>query len=95
MPRLSEVYALFERSVSTTRMAARLSRRSTSAGSTCATTAASRRARPTYANGELAAATADSLQLFLNEPPHPLLTGDEEVELAKRIERGDPRRSTA
>jgi RNA polymerase primary sigma factor len=46
--------------------------------------------RPTYANGEVAAATADSLQLFLNEMArYPLLTAAEEVELAKRIERGD------
>jgi RNA polymerase primary sigma factor len=44
----------------------------------------------TYANGELAAATVDSLQLFLNEMSrHRLLTAAEEVELAKRIERGD------
>jgi RNA polymerase primary sigma factor len=45
---------------------------------------------PRYENGELAAATADSLQLFLNEMArYPLLTAREEVELAKRIERGD------
>jgi RNA polymerase primary sigma factor len=32
----------------------------------------------------------DSLQLFFNEArKHPLLTADEEIELAKRIERGD------
>jgi RNA polymerase primary sigma factor len=49
-----------------------------------------RRAGPRYANGELAAATVDSLQLFLNEMArYPLLTAKEEVELAKRIERGD------
>ena len=43
-----------------------------------------------YSNGTLAAATADSLQLFLNEiARYPLLTAAEEVELAKRIERGD------
>jgi RNA polymerase primary sigma factor len=48
-------------------------------------------ARPaTIANGDLAGATADSLQLFLNEMArYPLLTAAEEVELAKRIERGD------
>ena len=40
-------------------------------------------------NDELAA-TTDSLQLFLNEAGrYPLLTADEEVELAKRVERGD------
>src|SRR5436189_1303123 len=34
--------------------------------------------------------TTDSFQLFLNEASrHPLLTREEEVELAKRIERGD------
>ncbi len=43
-----------------------------------------------YSNGELAVATTDSLQLFLNEiGRYPLLTAEEEVELAKRIERGD------
>jgi RNA polymerase primary sigma factor len=51
---------------------------------------AERRPGPRYENGELAAATADSLQLFLNEMArHPLLTAAEEVALAKRIERGD------
>ena len=39
---------------------------------------------------ELAAYTTDALQLFLNEAGrHELLTPQEEVELAKRIERGD------
>jgi RNA polymerase primary sigma factor len=43
-----------------------------------------------YVNGELAAATTDALQLFLNEAGrYSLLTAAEEVELAKRIERGD------
>src|SRR5881398_800432 len=44
----------------------------------------------TYVNGDLAVATTDALQLFLNEAGRwPLLTASEEVELAKRIERGD------
>src|SRR5215208_29410 len=44
----------------------------------------------TYVNGDLAAATTDALQLFLNEAGRwPLLTKEEEVELAKRVERGD------
>ena len=44
----------------------------------------------TYVNGDLAVATTDALQLFLNEAGrYPLLTAEEEVELAKRIERGD------
>jgi RNA polymerase primary sigma factor len=44
----------------------------------------------TYVNGDLAVATTDALQMFLNEiGRHPLLTAKEEVELAKRIERGD------
>jgi RNA polymerase primary sigma factor len=44
----------------------------------------------TYRNGELAGATTDALQLFLNEiRRYPLLTAAEEVELAKRIEQGD------
>ena len=34
--------------------------------------------------------TTDSIQLFLNEAlRHPLLTAEEEIELAKRVERGD------
>ena len=45
-----------------------------------------------YRNGELAEATTDALQLFLNEARrHRLLTKDEEVELAQAIERGDLR----
>src|SRR4051794_21246622 len=43
-----------------------------------------------YANGSLATATGDALDLFLNEVGrYPLLTAAEEVELAKRIETGD------
>jgi RNA polymerase primary sigma factor len=46
--------------------------------------------QPVYVNGDLATATTDALQLFLNEVARwPLLTAAEEVELAKRIERGD------
>jgi RNA polymerase primary sigma factor len=45
---------------------------------------------PVYVNGDLANATTDALQLFLNEAGrYPLLTAEQEVELAKRIERGD------
>jgi RNA polymerase primary sigma factor len=45
---------------------------------------------PTYVNGDLAVATTDALQLFLNEAGrYPLLTAVEEVELSKRIERGE------
>src|SRR5947199_57581 len=45
----------------------------------------------TFVNGDLAVATTDALQLFLNEAAKwPLLTAEEEVELAKQIERGDP-----
>jgi RNA polymerase primary sigma factor len=43
-----------------------------------------------YNHDELAAMTSDTLQLFLRDVRrHPLLTATEEVELAKRIERGD------
>jgi RNA polymerase primary sigma factor len=43
-----------------------------------------------YANQELATTTTDALQLFMNEVSrHRLLTAAEEVDLAKRIERGD------
>jgi RNA polymerase primary sigma factor len=42
-------------------------------------------AESTYVNGDLAHATTDALQLFLNEMArYPLLTAEEEVELAKR-----------
>jgi RNA polymerase primary sigma factor len=48
------------------------------------------RSETTYVNGDLATATTDSLQLFLNEAGrYPLLSAAEEVELAKRVERGD------
>jgi RNA polymerase primary sigma factor len=44
----------------------------------------------TYLPGELATQTTDAMALFLQEVRrHPLLTREEEVELAKRIERGD------
>ena len=43
-----------------------------------------------YDNGDVAGATTDALQLFLNEiRRYPLLTKEEEVELSKRIEQGD------
>jgi RNA polymerase primary sigma factor len=46
--------------------------------------------RVTYANDDLAAATTDALQLFLSDVRrYPLLTAAQEVDLAKRIERGD------
>jgi RNA polymerase primary sigma factor len=44
----------------------------------------------TYTNAQIASATTDSLQLFLNEAGrYPLLTAAQEVALAKRIEEGD------
>ena len=44
----------------------------------------------TFRNGELAAATTDALQLFLNEiRRYPLLTAGQEVDISKRIEQGD------
>ena len=43
-----------------------------------------------YHHDEVAQATSDSLQLFLRDiAARPLLTATEEVELAKRVERGD------
>jgi RNA polymerase primary sigma factor len=46
--------------------------------------------RTVYVNGELTSATADTLRMFLNEiGRYPLLTAQQEVELAKRIEKGD------
>jgi RNA polymerase primary sigma factor len=45
-----------------------------------------------YTNSQVASATTDSLQLFLNEAGrYPLLTAPQEVELAKAIEAGDKR----
>jgi RNA polymerase primary sigma factor len=41
-------------------------------------------------NGDVAGQTTDALQLFFNEiRRHPLLTADEEIDIAKAIERGD------
>ena len=49
-----------------------------------------REERSSYRNGELAETTTDALQLFFGEiSRHPLLTKEQEVELAQRIERGD------
>src|SRR6476660_9551074 len=43
-----------------------------------------------YTNTQIASATTDSLQLFLNEAGrYPLLTAPQEVALAKRVEDGD------
>ncbi len=43
-----------------------------------------------YENGDVGGATTDALALFLSEVRrHPLLTAAQEVDLAKRIERGD------
>jgi RNA polymerase primary sigma factor len=45
-----------------------------------------------FTNTEVAEATSDSLQLFLRDiAQHPLLSAAQEVDLAKRIERGDSR----
>ncbi len=47
-------------------------------------------AGPSYSQDEVALATSDSLQLFLRDiAARPLLTAAQEVELAKRVERGD------
>ena len=57
----------------------------------CATTAAAREAPAAPVDdAALATVTTDTLQLFLNEiGRHRLLTPAEEIDLAKRIERGD------
>ena len=47
--------------------------------------------RPTAPVGPATLLSTDSLQMFLNEMArYPLLTAAQEVELAKRVERGDP-----
>ncbi len=45
---------------------------------------------PEFENGQLADSTSDALALFLRDiRRYPLLTAEEEIELAKRIEQGD------
>ncbi|HEX6310223.1 MAG TPA: sigma-70 family RNA polymerase sigma factor [Acidimicrobiia bacterium] len=45
---------------------------------------------PVFANGDVAAMTTDTVRVFLDEiGRYPLLTPQEEVELAKRVEAGD------
>ena len=67
----------------------------TSASSRAASSSPTTAATPTstelrYANDDVATVTTDALQMFLNELRHyPLLSAREEIELAKRIERGD------
>jgi RNA polymerase primary sigma factor len=49
-----------------------------------------REAKTTYVNGDLAVATTDALQLFMQEiGRYPLLTKEQEIELSKRVERGE------
>jgi RNA polymerase primary sigma factor len=58
----------------------------------CARVVAEGPAATTYNLDDLSNSTMDALQLFLNEAGrYPLLTASGEVELAKRIERGDKR----
>jgi RNA polymerase primary sigma factor len=58
----------------------------------CARVRAEGQPDATYNIDDLSTSTMDALQLFLNEAGrYPLLTAAEEVELAKRIERGDKR----
>ena len=59
-------------------------------GEHAAENAATRARRRSDAAHELAEHTTDSLQLFFNQAAkYPLLTGPQEIELAKRIEAGD------
>ena len=69
-------------------------RSSTAAGSSSSSSRSEKRARATARHTAAAAqpveTTTDALQLFLREAGrHPLLTAAQEVELAKKIERGD------
>jgi RNA polymerase primary sigma factor len=49
-----------------------------------------REGKATYVNGDLAVATTDALQLFMQEiGRYPLLTKEQEIELSQRIERSD------
>src|SRR5829696_6882038 len=66
----------------------RLEERGIEVSDDCATTATVSPAH--YNHDELATMTSDTLQLFLRDVRrHPLLSPSEEVELSKRIERGD------
>ena len=63
---------------------------SPNAGSSSPTTGIVRDDDTVFVNGDLATATTDALQLFLNEAGrYKLLTAEEEVVLAKRVERGE------
>jgi RNA polymerase primary sigma factor len=65
----------------------RLARRGIEVSDDCARDGAG---EGTYVNEGLASSTTDALRLFLNEiSRYPLLTKEQEVDLAKRIERGD------
>ncbi|HKF14466.1 MAG TPA: sigma-70 family RNA polymerase sigma factor [Gaiellaceae bacterium] len=83
--RIAETYELDEEEVE--RLYEELQQRSIELSDDCGRTET---ADSTYVNGNLAESTTDALQLFLNEMgKYKLLTAEEEVELAKRIERGD------
>jgi RNA polymerase primary sigma factor len=87
---LSEVNELVERTELPEEDVDRLYQEAQERGIEIADDCGHERDAPVYVNGDLAVATTDALQLFLNEAgKYPLLTAAEEVELAKRIERGD------
>jgi RNA polymerase primary sigma factor len=87
---LSEVHELVERIDLPEEDVARLYHEAQERGIEIADDCGRRRDESVYVNGDLAVATTDALQLFLNEVgKYPLLTAAEEVELAKRVERGD------
>jgi len=87
---LSEVDALAQDAGLTDEQAGQLHERIEAAGLSLEDDCGKAADQAGYKNGELAEQTTDALQLFFNElRKYPLLSKEEEIELAQRIERGD------
>jgi len=87
---LSEVDKLAQEAGLTPEQAEQLHERIEAAGLSLADDCGKAAEQAGYKNGELAEQTTDALQLFFNElRKYPLLSKEEEIELAQRVERGD------
>ena len=87
---LSEVDNLAQEAGLTDDQAEQLHERIEAAGLSLADDCGKAAEQAGYRNGELAEQTTDALQLFFNElRKYPLLSKEEEIELAQRVERGD------
>ena len=87
---LSEVDNLAQEAGLTPEQAEQLHERIEAAGLSLADDCGKAAEQAGYKNGELAEQTTDALQLFFNElRKYPLLSKEEEIELAQRVERGD------